>query len=502
LGRAGKKILLLERNGHLGGATVSERPFPDYEARLSRYAYLVSLLPSQIIKDLGIHLTLMRRRIASYTPYRQGSEYKSLLLGNASSQVTRASLYSLTGNMAEFNGYRRLLGKQALFAEKVWPTLLQPLRAKAELRSSFVTQEDKKVWDALVEEPLGRLIEQELQTDLLRGVVFTDAKIGAFTHAHSETLLQNRTFLYHVIGNGTGEWRVPAGGMGTLTAELERICQASGVIIRTHSPVRQLYPGNGSYTVVYSEGDQLREVKAKYVLVNAAPACLASWLGRPATRTADDEGSVFKINMLLKKLPQLRDTGVPPQDAFAGTFHVDEGYAQLSTAYAQAKAGKLPQRLPFEIYCHTLTDSSMLSPKLAAEGYHTLTLFGLDVPYALFAQDHDAVKKEAVIRYLAGLNNYLADPVEECLALDAAGNPCLEAKSPVDIARELNMPGGNIFHNALSWFFAESAGEKGSWGVETGIDRLYLCGSGAKRGGAVSGIPGHNAAMQVLDQRF
>jgi phytoene dehydrogenase-like protein len=502
LGRAGKKVLLLERNDHLGGATVSGQLFPDYEARLSRYAYLVSLLPSQIIKDLGIQLDLKRRRIASCTPYRQGGEHRSLLLGNASSQITRASVFALAGTTSEFNGYRRLLGKQALFAEKVWPTLLQPLRVKAEIRSSFVTQEEKKVWDALVEEPLGRLIEQELQTDLLRGVVFTDAKIGAFTHAHNETLLQNRTFLYHVIGNGTGEWRVPAGGMGALTAELERICRASGVTIRTQSPVRQLYPGNSSHTVVYSEGDQLREVKARYVLVNAAPSCLAGWLGILAGQTADDEGSVFKINMLLKKLPRLRDAGITPEDAFAGTFHVDEGYAQLSTAYGQAKAGKLPQKPPFEIYCHTLTDSSILSPRLAAAGYHTLTLFGLDALYSLFAQDHDTVKKEAVSRYLAGLNNYLVDPVEDCLAIDAAGNPCLEAKSPFDIARELNIPGGNIFHNALSWFFAESAAEKGTWGVETGIDRIYLCGSGAKRGGAVSGIPGHNAAMQVLSQRF
>jgi phytoene dehydrogenase-like protein len=72
----------------------------------------------------------------------------------------------------------------------------------------------------------------------------------------------------------------------------------------------------------------------------------------------------------------------------------------------------------------------------------------------------------------------------------------------VDIARELNLPRGNIFHNALSWFFAETADEAGGWGVETGVDRVYLCGSGAKRGGAVSGIPGHNAAMRVLGQRF
>jgi phytoene dehydrogenase-like protein len=502
LGRAGKKVLLLERNARVGGATVSELVFAGCPARLSRYAYLVSLLPPKILSDLGINLQAKRRRVASYTPYHRAGRHGGLLIGNLAAPATKASFHHLAGNTTEYSRYRQFLGKQTLFAEKVWPTLLQPLRTKAELRGRFVTPEEKYAWNALVEEPLGRLIERELEDDLLRGVVFTDAKIGAFTHAHHESLLQNRTFLYHILGNGTGEWRVPTGGMGALVNELERVCRENGVIIRTDAAVGRLDPGRESHAVTYTEAGEWREVKARYVLVNAAPVLLDGWLGRPPAFTPDDEGSVFKINMLLKKLPRLRDAAVRPEDAFAGTFHADEGYAQLSAAYGQARAGKLPGKLPFELYCHTLTDPSILSPTLTAEGYHTLTLFGLDVPYFLFEKDPDAVKKEALARYLAGINAYLDEPLEECLATDAHGNPCLEAKSPVDIARELNLPRGNIFHNALSWFFAETPAEAGSWGVETDVDRVYLCGSGAKRGGAVSGIPGHNAAMHVLGQRF
>jgi phytoene dehydrogenase-like protein len=102
---------------------------------------------------------------------------------------------------------------------------------------------------------------------------------------------------------------------------------------------------------------------------------------------------------------------------------------------------------------------------------------------------------------LQGLNQYLAEPIEDCLARDEAGNLCLEAKSPLDIETALNMPQGNIFHNALSWFFSEAKAEEGSWGVETAYERIYVCGSGARRGGAVSGIPGHNAAMKVLTMK-
>ncbi|CAA9292697.1 MAG: Beta-carotene ketolase [uncultured Cytophagales bacterium] len=502
LGRAGKKVLLLERNARVGGATVSEAVFPGQAARLSRYAYLVSLLPPKILSDLGITLQARRRRVASYTPYRRAGRHGGLLIGNLAAPATKASFHQLAGNTTEYGRYRQLLGLQTGFAEKVWPTLLQPLQTKAELRSRFVTPDEKRSWNALVEEPLGRLIERELDDDLLRGVVFTDAKIGAFTHAHHDSLLQNRTFLYHILGNGTGEWRVPTGGMGALVGELERVCRENGVTIRTDAAVQRLELGRDSHTVTYAADGGWHDVKARYVLVNAAPAVLDGWLGRAPALGADDEGSVFKINMLLKKLPRLRDASVRPEDAFAGTFHVDEGYAQLSAAYGQAKAGKLPQQLPFELYCHTLTDPSILSPALAAEGYHTLTLFGLDVPYFLFEKDPEGTKKEAVARYLAGLDAYLAEPLAACLATDADGNPCFEAKSPVDIARELNLPRGNIFHNALSWFYAETADEAGRWGVETDVERVYLCGSGARRGGAVSGIPGHNAAMQVLGQRF
>ena len=68
LARAGRSVLVLERRDHVGGAAVSERPWPGVDARLSRYAYLVSLLPQRIVDELGLQIRLGRRRISSYTP--------------------------------------------------------------------------------------------------------------------------------------------------------------------------------------------------------------------------------------------------------------------------------------------------------------------------------------------------------------------------------------------------------------------------------------------------
>jgi phytoene dehydrogenase-like protein len=153
---------------------------------------------------------------------------------------------------------------------------------------------------------------------------------------------------------------------------------------------------------------------------------------------------------------------------------------------------------PCELYCHSLTDPSILSPALHASGAHTLTLFGLHMPARLFAGGDELAKREAVAATLSSVDSVLAEPLEDCLELDANGAPCLEAHTPADIEAELAMPGGHIFHRDLAWPFAESDDEVGRWGAETGYPNVWLCGAGARRGGGVSGIPGHNAAQAVL----
>jgi phytoene dehydrogenase-like protein len=156
--------------------------------------------------------------------------------------------------------------------------------------------------------------------------------------------------------------------------------------------------------------------------------------------------------------------------------------------------------IPGEMYCHSLTDPSILSEALQAQGCQTLTLFGLDVPYHWFTEDNEGMKAVVTRAYLKAINQFTAEDIEDCLAVDTNGRPCLEAKSPVDLERSLGLPKGNIFHGSLTWPFAERAEEVGTWGVETNYPNVYICGSSAKRGGAVSGIPGHNAAMKVLEK--
>jgi phytoene dehydrogenase-like protein len=494
LARTGLSVLVLEQNDHTGGAAVSERVFPGVDARLSRYSYLVSLLPDKIVADLGLSLDLRSRQVASYTPVRRSGRDLGLLVERPEGQATRDSFAALTGGSSEYDAWTRFYGEVASLASVVAPTLLEPLRTATDLRRLV----DAEVWEAVVERPLGEVIEQRFADDTVRGVVATDAVIGTFAGLHDESLIQNRCFLYHLIGNGTGEWRVPVGGMGAVTDALAAAASRAGASLVTNAAVTTIEADGTRASVTWLGGDGDRSVDCSYVLANVAPSTLAGLRGRPAA--PKPEGSQLKVNLLLSRLPRLR-SGDDPSRAFAGTFHIDEDYSQLEAAYSAASAGSLPPVAPSEVYCHSLTDPSILGRDLVEAGYQTLTIFGVHFPARLFADDNDAARAESVRRVLAGLESYLDEPLEPCIARDSDGALCIEAKTPYDIEAAVGMPGGHIFHGDLQWPWADDVAEAGRWGVETDVANVLICGSGARRGGAVSGIGGHNAAMAVLERK-
>ena len=499
LAKAGLSVLVIERNDYLGGATASQQVFPDYDALLSRYAYLVSLLPPLIVDELGLQFETRRRRTASFTPYTAaGGTNRGLVISNVDEHRSRESMREMTGNDNAWKGYERLLGLESAVARVAWPSLLQPMRSRESFRSALQTDDERAAWHAFVERPLGEVIEELAEHDVLRGLLLTDAKIGVFTQPHDASLLQNRCFLYHVIGNETGEWRVPVGGMRSLVDALTNRCRSLGVTFLTSSPVTHVECGPICHTVSYKVDHVQHAVDAVRVLVNAGPKTFARLLGEAWNPIPTDEGSVVKMNMLLHRLPQVKAIGVTSEEAFSGSFHIDESYQQMQTSWQQASRAELPDPAPAEMYCHTLTDNSILSPELRLKGYHTLTLFGLDMPYRLFKDNNDARRIEIKQRYLAGLDRICAESFVECLARDRNGEPCIEVKTPVDLEREVDLDQGNIFHNTLSWFFTDDPDQVGRWGVETHHPRVYRAGSSALRGGAVSGIPGRNAAMCVI----
>jgi phytoene dehydrogenase-like protein len=495
LARAGRRVRVLERLENVGGAAVSAHAFDGVDARLSRYSYLVSLLPQRIVDDLGARVRVARRRYSSYTPDPSTGGRTGLLVGPGGS-------FDTIGAGADRAGFDDFYRRCRLVTQRLWPTLMEPLRTATHARRHVTdggAPEAGAAWDTLFRRPIGTAITDAVGSDLVRGVMATDALIGTFARTDDPSLAQNVCFLYHLVGGGTGAWDVPIGGMGAVTGALAAAASDHGAELVTGAEVYAITPDG---EVHYRKDDGERVVSARWVLAGVTPAVLARLLGEAEPTVAP--GAQVKVNLMLDRLPRLRDQSVTPEQAFGGTFHVNETMSQLDAGYDRASAGHVPDPLPCEIYCHSLTDPTILSEELRRSGAQTLTVFGLHTPHRLTAAaDPATIRQKLTDAVLASLNSVLAEPIQDVVMTDAHGDPCIETKTTADLQDTLGMTGGNIFHGALSWPFAEddepldTPGRR--WGVATAHDRILLCGSGSRRGGAVSGIGGHSAAMAVLE---
>jgi phytoene dehydrogenase-like protein len=502
LARAGLRVRVLERLNEVGGAAVSAQAFDGVDARLSRYAYLVSLLPARIVEDLGAPVRLARRRYASYTPNPADGGRTGLLIGSR----PETAAFAAVGAAGDERGFAEFYRRCRAVTEPLWPTLTEPLRHRSGARRQVLASggpDAAAAWEALIEQPAGMAIADAVGSDLVRGVMATDALIGTFAALDDPSLTQNVCLLYHLLGGGTGEWDVPVGGMGTVSGALEAAARSHGAEIVTGAEVSAISPdGEVRYRSAALDSAEHR-VRAGFVLANVGPAVLADLLGEPAPALAG--GAQVKVNLMLRRLPRLRDDSVTPEQAFGGTFHINETWSQLQTAFTTAAGGGIPDPLPCEIYCHSLTDPSILSPGLRDSGAATLTVFGLHVPHEVQRSDPDVMRQRLTDAVLTSLNSVLAEPVQDVLMDDAHGRACIETKTTTDLQDSLGMTGGNIFHGALQWPFAEDDEPLDTpaqqWGVATAHERILMCGSASRRGGAVSGLGGHNAAMAVLAHR-
>ena len=485
LAKAGKSVLLIEGSDHLGGASISYQAFPEHDVRLSRYSYLVSLLPDKIVKDLGIKFTTKSREISSYTPDFRGGEDCGLLVERNVGKLSEQSFNKLTGSNHEFLAWKKFYSEVESIAKVIAPTLLEPLPSVKNLMSKLGNDH---LWNEICEQPIGQVVRERFSDDLVRGVVLTDALIGTFTSV--DDLQANICFLYHLIGNGTGEWKVPVGGMGAFAEELERVAISSGVKIIKNTKIDQVLPDANGVELESSTGNNHA---GRDLIWAASPTALASALGSKQPKLRD--GSQIKMNMLLKKLPELK-SGVDPKLAFAGTFHINERLSDLEKAFNTAKQNLLPDVIPAEVYCHSITDPSIVGKT----GLHTLTLFALHTPAAIFENERVENTDLVIQRILSGFNQYLVEPIETDLAENSDGSKCIEVKTPLDLEEEVFLPRGNIFHADLTMPFATDESMVGEWGAESGTQHIYLGGAGAQRGGGVSGIPAHNAAMALLSK--
>lgn len=501
LAKAGKSVVVLEQHNVLGGAAISAQAFDGIDAKLSRYSYLVSLLPKRIIDDLNLDVTTAPRRYGSFTPAPDGKA--GLLIDKIDSDATERSFESI-GAGRDFAAWNAFYAQTETVAELLFPTVLEPLKTESEIRRLL----GPELWNEFFARPIGETIADAFESDLVRGAVMTDALIGTFASNHDAELDANKCFLFHVIGNETGEWNIPVGGMGAVTGSMARRAQELGAKLRPGCEVLSIGDLDGGTatdnpvrTITYRQDGRTHTVSARFVLVNVARPVLESLRGRSAAHSI--EGAQVKVNMMLQRLPKLK-SNTDPVAAFGGTLHINEGFEQLQTAFEQATRGEIPNPLPCEIYCHSITDPTILGESLRESGAQTLTVFTLQTPHSLLRDnDNDVMRQKLEDAVIDSINSVLSEDIRDLVLVDANGKPCIETKTTLDLENALGLPGGNIFHAPLSWPFVPDDASLSSpaerWGVDSGEPGIFFCGSTARRGGAVSGIAGHNAAMAVVE---
>ncbi|MGZ6779604.1 MAG: NAD(P)-binding protein, partial [Mycobacterium sp.] len=216
LARAGHRVRVLERLDHVGGAAVSAHAFEGIDARLSRYSYLVSLLPRRIIDDLGVRVRLARRRYSSYTPDPRNGGRTGLLVGPTPT-------FGAVGAEGDAEPFADFYRRARIVTTRLWPTMTAPLATRGDSFKHVLAGGDagaEDAWHMLISNPIGDAITEAVDSDLVRGVMATDALIGTFAGLTEASLQQNICFLYHLLGNGTGDWDVPIGGMGAVSGAL------------------------------------------------------------------------------------------------------------------------------------------------------------------------------------------------------------------------------------------------------------------------------------------
>jgi phytoene dehydrogenase-like protein len=493
LARAGKRVLVLERRHVIGGATVTEEAWPGY--RVSSASYLCSLLHPTIIDDLQLRangLEVYRREASGFAPFPDGS----YLLLYPDAARTRAELERFCPR--DVNAYFQFEADVERAADILEPWFMGPPPTLAQLADAFRAEGASDLFEPLFTGSVRDLLESRFTDERLMAILATDGLIG--TAAGPSDPGTAYVLLHHCMGRALGArglWGYVRGGMGSVAKSLASAAATHGAEIRAGAAVSRILTDGGRAVGVETESGET--LFASAILSNAHPEITYGLLDcappPDAVRALDGwhtAGVSCKINMAVNELPDFTCLpGTEPGPQHLGTIHLAPSMDFLDDAWADSREGRPCAAPMVEVYIQTATDRS-----LAPEGKHILSCFTQYYPYALAPGLHRA---EETSEY--------ADRVVDVIARYAPNVPAsIEARevlTPVDLEERFGLIGGHIFHGDITpdqmFGGAGSVGRMGLTGPETHVPGLVLCGSGAYPGGCVSGLPGHNAALFLLN---
>lgn len=503
LARGGLRVTVLERREVVGGAAITEEFHPGF--RNSVFSYLVSLLNPAVIADLELErhgLTILDRTAGSLS-LLQGDH----LSMRRDTSFARAEIARFS--KADAAVYPEFEDRIARVADALREVAMSPppnfggglpdLLRLASLgnRARKLGPQGQADLAELMTMSVGDYLDRWFESDPVKGVFGFEGVIGNFAGPYQAGSAY--VLLHHAFGqvNGrTGAWGHARGGMGAITQALAASARAAGATIETGAAVREVVTKRGEVTGVAL--DNGRVITARAVASNLNPSLLTAGLVDPALLPADfkrrmagwrSESATFRMNVALSELPRFASLPGGDEDAayLNGTIDVCPSLDYIQTAYDDARRDGWARAPVISMCIPTLLDDTLAPP-----GCHVMSLFcqhfRRHLPDGASWDDH----REAVA-------DMIIDTVTQYAPNFRGAVVGRQINSPQDIERTLNMPGGDIFHGALHLdqiFSLRPA--PGHADHRMPVPGLYLCGSGAHPGGGVSGLPGRNAALQIL----
>ncbi len=503
LAKSGLSVGVFERRGILGGAAVTEEFHPGF--RNSTASYTVSLLNPKVIRDLRLAehgLKVLERPMQNFLPLPDG---RALTAGPDSAR-TLESVRTFSARDAEripayfqmLDGAVQMLRRQLLETPPTDPRRLRDLWGALKLGRHF------RKLDAAVQRDIhelftrsaGDLLDHWFESDALKALYGFDAVVGNFASPYTPG--SGYVLLHHVFGEVNGKpgvWGHAVGGMGAITQAMAAEARRLGVTLETDAPVRRIVTQRDRATGIELEDG--RVIEASAVAANVGPKPLFLKLladaGLPAEFRARIErmrvgSATFRMNVALSELPKF--TAAPRND---GGAHLGSGIIlapsleYMDHAFADARLTGMSRAPIVEMLIPSTLDST-----LAPQGAHVASLFCQHFSYNLpGGRDWRQEKQSAVERIFATVDSYAPNFRASVLGYSAL--------SPIDLEEKLGLAGGDIFHGALGLDQLWAARPMLGYGdYRTPLKSLYLCGSGAHPGGGVTGIPGHNAAREML----
>ena len=505
LAAAGLKVRVLERRQLVGGAAVTEEFHPGF--RNSVASYTVSLLNPKVIADLRLHqhgLRVVERPYANFLPLPDGRCFR---LGGGHTEAEIAKF--APGDVARWADYNAMLDRVvAVLKELVHltPPNVGERIAFADWLNSYAVAKRLKHLDLrgrrdlldLFTKSAGELLDHYFEGAPLKAVLGWDSVVGNFASPYTPGSAY--VLLHHLFGevNGkTGVWGHAIGGMGAITQAMRKECEARGVAIETDAEVARLIVDNGrAVGVALADG---RELRAATIASNLNPKLLYTKLverGQLDDDTANriqrhrNGSGTFRMNVALSELPDFTAMpGTQQQPHHSSGILIGPSLQYFEQAYFDAKsrahnAGWARKPIVEVVISSTLDDT------LAPAGQHVASLFCQQVNPEVEG-GWDAHRDTVARLMIDTVNDYAPNFARSVLGY--------EALSPLDLERRIGLVGGDIFHGALGldqMFSARPLLGQGNY--RGAFKNLYLCGSGAHPGGGVTGLPGRNAAREIL----